>query len=503
MSSSERPNILLITTDQQRFDTIASHGNPYIDTPHLDWLSDEGISFMRAYADCPICMPSRATIMTGKAGYELGLTGNSNERFPLARERTLPELLGRNGYQTRAQGKMHFHPVRAHYGFQTMELPMDYYRERHRLSSGAASLPKQHGIGENEMYAVISTVHESESLTHWTVARSIDFLETRDPTRPFFLWTSFTKPHPPFDPPANYWALYANRTMPEPVTGEWSSDAAAMPQGLLQPTYMLNNVQRMSPEQLDNTRRAYYACITHIDYALGLLFARLRELELLQNTWIIFTSDHGDNLGDHHMGAKSNFMEGSAHIPMIVRPPAGSWDVKAHAGSRVTTPVSLADVMPTILARVGAEAGGADTAHGSGHAYTAQNAGHAGELLHGTDMLAFVDSPDPERTIFGESGHFLAVITERYKYMYCVQGGSELLFDLQTDPGERHTLTGDAEAAQLHERMKRRLIDHLISRGSEFVADGRLVAVPAPDGPGAVARWPGFHTTSCESDVLH
>ncbi len=482
--SRTRPNILLITTDQQRFDTIASLGNPFIDTPHLDWLVDEGICYTRAYADCPICMPSRATIMTGKAGYALGLTGNSNEHFPLARETTLPELLGRSGYQTRAQGKMHFHPVRAHYGFQTMELPMDYYRERHRLSVGSASLPKEHGVGENEMQAVISTVHENESLTHWTVSRSVDFLETRDPTRPFFLWTSFTKPHPPFDPPANYWALYANRPMPEPVAGEWSADVSTMPQGLLEPTYMLNNVQRMSPEQLANTRRAYYACITHIDYTLGLLFARLRELELLESTWIIFTSDHGENLGDHHMGAKSNFMEGSAHIPMIIRPPAGPWETKAAAGRSVTTPVSLADVMPTILARAGFDAG-------------------AGQSFTGTDMLGFLATPDPERAIFGESGRFLAIMTERLKYQYCVRGGAELLFDLATDPGERHNLVGRPEAVSRCEAMKRRLIDHLTARGSRFVTDGRLVVEPAPDGPGDVARWPGFHSTTQESDVLH
>ncbi len=113
--------------------------------------------------------------------------------------------------------------------------------------------------------------------------------------------------------------------MPGPVTGDWSA------------------------EQLANSRRAYYACITHIDYTLGLLFARMRELDLLENTWIIFTSDHGENLGDHHMGAKSSFMEGSAHIPMVVRPPAAAWDPKPLAGRRVDTLVTLADVMPTIL----------------------------------------------------------------------------------------------------------------------------------------------------------
>jgi arylsulfatase len=483
--TDKRPNILLITTDQQRFDTIAAHGNGYIDTPHLDWLSDEGISYARAYADCPICMPSRATIMTGKAGYALGLTGNSNADFPLARETTLPALLGAAGYQTRAQGKMHFHPVRAHYGFQTMELPMDYYRERHRLSVGDASLPKEHGVGENEMQAVISTVHENDSLTHWTVRRSIDFLETRDSTRPFFLWTSFTKPHPPFDPPANYWALYANRTMPAPVIGDWSADAETMPTGMLEPTWLLNNVQRMSAEQLANSRRAYYACITHIDYTLGLLFARMREMELLENTWIIFTSDHGENLGDHRMGAKSNFMEGSAHIPMIVRPPAAAWEPNPLAGRRVDTLVSLADVMPTILGIAGVAADSIP------------------RDMTGTDMLRLVENADGEREFFGESGRFLCVVSGTMKYHYCVAGGAELLFDLETDPHEQHDLSTSADYATHRDRLRGKLTAHLSARGSRFVRDGALVAEPAPAGPADVGRWPGFHSTVFESDVLH
>ena len=93
-------------------------------------------------------------------------------------------------------------------------------------------------------------MHETDSLTYWTVKRSIDFLETRDDTRPFFLWTSFTKPHPPYDPPANYWALYANKGLPAPVCGDWSEELARIPQGYMQPTYLLNNAYRLSEEQL-------------------------------------------------------------------------------------------------------------------------------------------------------------------------------------------------------------------------------------------------------------
>ncbi len=492
-----RPNIVLITTDQQRWDTIGSRGNQAIDTPHLDWLCDEGVCYENAYADCPICMPSRATIMTGKSGSTLGLTGNTNTAYPLAHHRTLPELLGQAGYQTRAQGKMHFHPVRAHYGFQTMELPMDYYRERHSLSSGPSDLPKEHGVGENEMQAVISTVHENQSLTHWTVARSIDFLETRDPTRPFFLWTSFTKPHPPFDPPANYWSLYANREMPRPVRGDWSATVDQVPQGALAPTYMLNNVWRFSEEQLANTRRAYYATITHIDYALGLLFGRMRELGLLENTWIVFTSDHGENLGDHWMGGKSNFFEGSAHIPLVIRPPASSWDAKPEAGRSVRTLVTLADIMPTVLSLADAPR---------------PRATDPGDEMEGEDLLSLLARDNGEREVVGESGEFLSLITNRYKYHYFASGGEELLFDRRIDPHEQHNLlappddhgaAGAAEHTATAESLRARLVAVLESRGSKMVADGKLRVTAPITGPSEVNRWPGFHSTVVESDVLH
>ncbi|MFW5829340.1 MAG: sulfatase-like hydrolase/transferase, partial [Planctomycetota bacterium] len=133
-SGHEPPNILLITTDQQRFDTIHALGNDGIFTPHLDWLVDQGISCTRAYADCPICIPSRATTMCGRHGFSTGLTANTARVQPLRDHPTLPGILTAAGYQTRAVGKMHFKPERSHYGFEHMLLSADYHREMTRLS---------------------------------------------------------------------------------------------------------------------------------------------------------------------------------------------------------------------------------------------------------------------------------------------------------------------------------------------------------------------------------
>ena len=473
-----KPNILLITTDQQRFDTINALGNKHIYTPHLNWLVDEGINFTRCYTDSPVCMASRATIMTGKHGYTTGLTGNNTDIIPMKNSPTLPGVLTSNGYQTRAQGKMHFHPMRTNYGFEHMELPMDYYRSL----AGGPHVPKGHGVGENEIEPVISTVDEVNSATYWTVNRSIDFMETKDETRPFFLWTSFTKPHPPFDPSLNYWALYQNKELPPPVMGDWSANLDDAHKGFYGSTYTLNNGHRMSSQQKQDIKRAYYACITQVDYSLGLLFARMREMGLLENTWIIFTSDHGDMMGDHGLFAKSVFLEGSAHIPMIVRPPSKIWEQEPFQGLSCDSMVTLADVMPTILGI----------------------AGVCGDEIEmdGCNMLKLVGASTEDRVFYGNNtDKYFAVIKDGYKYTWAREGGCELLFNMADDPLEQNDLS--QIKPELAAELKALLRDKMQVYKPELVKDGELTTLPPITSPNDMSKWPGFHSTVFPSDVLH
>ena len=270
-------------------------------------------------------------------------------------------------------------------------------------------------------------MHETESITHWIAERAVNFIETRDPTRPFFLNVGFSKPHPPFDVPFNYWALYQNRTMPDPIHGDWSAKVEDVPQGFLGPTYMMHRGDRFSLSQWQDIRRAYYACITQIDYHLGLLFARLRELDLLENTIIIFTSDHGEMLGDHYMGGKMVFLEGSAHIPMLVRLPQSNWknEVKAYAdlpaGACCDSLVTLADLMPTFLAAAGVP--------------------RPDDLPETSGDLLAVHRGEIERDRFiGAYGKHYAIIEKEWKYLFTGTGGGELLFNLAEDPMEQRNL---------------------------------------------------------------
>ncbi|HML49145.1 MAG TPA: sulfatase-like hydrolase/transferase [Clostridia bacterium] len=476
----ERDNVLLITTDQQRFDTIQALGNGTIFTPHLNYMISEGIAYTRCYADCPVCVPSRTTLMTGLRGYESGIlanqshTGLMSERT--AARKTLPALLTDAGYQTRAVGKMHFEPARAHYGFESMELPLDYMR-LHDKNRREVS-PKRHGLGECPLDPVVSTVSAKDSITAWTMERTLDFLETRDPLRPFFLWTSFTKPHPPMDPPMDYWMLYDTDAMPDPIYGDWSQTLSETPQGFLAGSYVNTDVHLHSPRQMRAVKRAYYALITQVDYALGLLFGCMREQKLFQNTWIVFTSDHGEMLGDHHLSQKNLFFEGAAHVPLIVVPPK-KYDMPRNR--RVDTLAELADLFPTLL-------------HMAGVPCPEEAKGINLLELRGEDRPFYGNTLDSQ----------LCVMLGGLKLVYSRLGGHYLLFNLRDDPMEQRDLYRLPEWQEAAKALRQELLDFVARTAPHLLADGDFIVLPEPAFPGDVpGRWLGFHYKDYSIDTFH
>lgn len=481
-ATDTRPNLLLITTDQQRFDTIHAGGNPHIRTPHLNWLCDGGVRFSRAYADCPICVPARATIMNGRHGWKTGLTNNSENVQPTVATRSLAGLLTQAGYQTRAQGKMHFVPERCNYGFEHMELLEDYYRDMARNTH--RGVPMNHGLGQNEMEPGISTVHETHSLTHWTVDRSIDFLQTRDDTRPFFLWTSFSKPHPPFDPCLNYWSLYQNAPVPAPIYGDWSQNASDVPGGFMNTSWLLSGADRFDPAALADIRRAYYALITQIDYNIGRLISALREGGLLDNTLILFCSDHGEMLGDHHMGAKATFFEGSAHVPMLLRGPDSLIPAQVR-GDVCDALVTHTDVYATLLAAAGVTIPD-DYPH------------------DGLNMLEMLRAGPARDRLVGYCADYYMLLEGHCKYTFTDAGGAEMLFDLAADPLEQRELIRSGGYAQLACDMRRRLAQALAGH-SPAARDGDMTAIrEAPTARHVRAHnWPGFHLHGPPWEILH
>ena len=349
--------------------------------------------------------------------------------------------------------------------------------------------PKVHGVGECLMEPVISTVDVRDSMTTWIGDEAIDFIETRDPLRPFFLWTSFTKPHPPFDPCRDFWELYRQIPMPEPVYGDWSRTLEGTPQGFLAGSYENTDMHLFGPEQIAASRRAYYACITQVDYQLGRLFGALRENGLLENTWILFTSDHGEMLGDHYMSQKNLFFEGSAHVPFIIVPPAGRGIVH---NNRIDRVITLADVFPTVLAMAGLP---------------------SPKEKRGENLLKWIGGKrQDERIFYGDSLHTnFCVMENRKKLIYTRIGSSLLLFDLETDPMERHNLADDPEYAKCRERLWTLLISHVKKTAPQVLRPGSgtdtsdaFISIPAPRFPGDMpGRWLGFHYHDYTVDTFH
>lgn len=473
------PNILLITTDQQRFDTCGPDAPDVLLTPHLDDLARRGIRYSAAYSDCPLCVPARVSIMTGKQPFEHGLLGNGNTCDYMGREETLPGRMRALGYQTAAIGKMHFSPERARHGFDEMILPADYYREMER--SGNPLQPMRHGLGQNELFPGLATVPEPLTLTSWITERCVDYLrERRDPTAPFFLWCSYSKPHPPLDPPEPYYSMYRGETLPDPIASDWTT-----PHCLRRVWHSLG-YDAMNAHQFKVARAAYYGLITHIDYNLGRLFAALDDSDELDETLILFTSDHGELLGDHGGGAKACFYEGASHVPFILKLP-DSWENRC-PGKTDTMPVTHSDILPTLVAA----AGGTTGADVSGLNLLDPNARRDKLLLqmnwHNRPMAS------------------TCLTDGRWKYLYYPEEAQEQLFDLAEDPDEVDDLAANPDHAKRLAQYRQELIERHAKAGTGFAVDGDLYQrdpIHLTEEEMRRQTWAGYNTEHIDKDTKH
>ena len=456
----DQRNLLLITTDQQRFDTVGRHAPELLRTPHLDLLGREGATFDRAYAESPLCVPSRVSIMTGRSVVSHGVIGLEPTSSVMGREDTLPSVLREAGYQTAAVGKMHFTPERARHGFDELILPADYYRWMDRQGETALR-PMRHGTGQNVMYPTMATVPEALTLTSWIAEQCVEYItQRRDPTVPFFLWASFTKPHPPLDPPEPYYSMYDPDQVPGPVHGDWSREDKAPPAfryGQVRSGYDL------VPESVYRAAKAaYFGLVTQVDHVIGRIFAALQDQGLYDDTLVLFTSDHGDYLGDHGAASKIFFHDVSARVPMILRlPKSPEPDV---AGNLVSDVVTHSDILETFATAAG----------------TTAPKGTDGQDLA---ALARGETDEPRPYIVGTTGIFMArkgvppflgITDGQHKYIWYPEGGAEQFFDLEDDPLELTDLSDNETYAQTKKSLRDLLIQDLAERAPHFLDNGEL-----------------------------
>jgi len=463
-AGQKQPNILFITTDEQRFDTISAGGNKFIQTPNLDRMAGQGVVFTRTYCQAPLCQPSRASLLTGRYIHDHGCTWNKslmNPEWP-----TMAKQLQKKGYHTAVIGKTHFYdrpPAKSldfrenayfirEFGFDDVFEEFDkyihvipdvitpyteYLKAKGLLETYLAQVPSlQAARNAPTLYWRSETgkLPQEHDLTSFLTRAAADWLANQTGDKPFFLWLSYPAPHPPLIDDPTWAAVYQGkdvpigpRDWPYQPDNAWGRYLRAWIRG--------TGVEQMTPEILAECIRHYYGLISLIDQGVGDLRSVLQKLKLEDNTWMFFTADHGDMMGDHGLMFKNVFYKGSVLVPDIIRPPKGM------PGRRVDGPVQSIDLTATIL-----DITGADPVEGQ----------------RGRSLVPEMNGERNGRSVvFSElAGHgnrgnfFVMAATDRYRYTYDKENDIHCeLFDLKEDPDELNNLVEDQGYRKLRDTL--------------------------------------------------
>lgn len=438
---ASRPNILLIHADQHRWDCLGAYGHAQMLTPHLDSLALDGVRYDNCFCPYPVCTPSRYSLLSGLYVHEH--RGATNRSTMLPGTETFPRILARAGYRTAAVGKMHFTPTYCDVGFQDMYLAEqdgegrwddDYHRwlrdkglvdlndlEDQRREYRQRARPAYW----DTFGALPSNLPEEAHSTTWIGDRALEVLQ-RWEDGGNLLMVGFIKPHHPFDPPRSWDATYDHRYLP--LLPGWTDSLPPQDAGFAR-GYFPN--ESLTPAALRRVMAGYYATISQIDRQVGRLLEHLKRRSLYDDTLVIYTSDHGDYMGFHHMILKGNHQyDPLARVPLIVKYPRNT-----RRGRSSPALVSLVDLAPTILLACGAE---------PADAMTGLNLG--------------VDSPGRD-VVFAEShgyrGGELMVRSVTHKLLYNrAAPGESLMFDLRADPYELHNVYADPSQARVREALE-------------------------------------------------
>jgi uncharacterized sulfatase len=423
---SGRPNILFVAVDDLNTD-LGCYGHPVVRSPHVDGLARRGVRFDRAYAQYPVCNPSRTSLLSGRYPDATGVLDNRmNPRTNLRDVQFLPQFLRNNGYFTARVGKV-FHDGMD--GAEDWDVSLD---PRPAGKIGRTGEGRNLTGGKLRYMEVREAEGTDEDQSDGLIAaESVKLLEQKR-DRPFFLAVGFRKPHDPYIAPKKYYEPYPPgkfADVPGPADDRDDIPKAAFP----------TLEQYLGQPEGREFRRAYYACISFMDAQLGKVLAALEKSPAAANTVIVFFGDHGLHLGEHGWWNKVTLFQRSAAVPFVIVPPNG-----AAAGSVCRRPVELLDLYPTIAAMAGLRA-------------------PAG--LQGQSLVPLVNDPNGMRTrpaysvvargkgLMGRSIH-----TERYAYIEWDQGKAGIeLYDHAVDPHEYRNVSGDAAYTATERQLKQQL----------------------------------------------
>jgi choline-sulfatase len=421
-------NILIVMADQLTALALGCYGNPAVKSPNIDRLADEGVIFDAAYSSSPLCTPARYAFMTGQNISACG--GYDNAAYMPATMPTFAHYLRLMGFHTCLSGKMHFVGPDQLHGFEdrvtTDIYPADFGwipdwtnpHERIDLWYHNMSSVKQAGVA-----AITNQLAYDDEVGAQAVRAIYDHARSED-NRPLALVASFIHPHDPYATRQQYWDLYEDVEIGLPEVARPSSQDAH--NARLEKVIDLDSVE-ISDAEIINARRAYYGNVSYVDAWLGRLRATLDECGMSDNTTILFTSDHGDMLGEFGLWYKMSMREWSNRIPMIIHQPG------RFSARRVAAPVAQVDVLPTLL----------DLAAES----TGNEKPQPIDPLDGRSLVPLCDgnaSDDPNSCVSeylaeGTAAPILMIRRGQFKYIAC-STDVEQLFDLENDPNELNSL---------------------------------------------------------------
>ena len=444
--SSVRPNILLIMTDQHAPGISGFAGDSVVRTQHLDKLASRSVQFSAAVCASPVCTPSRMCLLTGKEPHCCAAWNNHWVIFP--EHVTWPQHFADHGYQTSLIGKMHFGGQDQMQGFQHRP----YGDLRHGLGHQPDPIelfPVYAGPAGAGITEIPESLLQDVVVTRETLAHLFEHHDQK-PKTPWFCCASYSRPHAPFTAPGRYIRRYRNRVQ--------LPDASERPEESEDPFCRrigrLESGEQLSAEQAIRALEAYYACVDFVDDCIGELLRALDEAGQLDNTIVIYTSDHGEMAGRHGLWGKVVYFDPSICVPLLITGPG-----IAEGRHLVDHPISLMDLFPTVcslaglpipdgldgtdmrslLAEPATAASPRDVAPSSYYGYGVRARGAAGKR------------PD------NESHAAMRLVRDRHWKYVEVEGGEPLLFHLKNDPDERCNVAGRPENAERCREMREAL----------------------------------------------
>lgn len=432
-----KKNLLLIVSDQHNKHMIGAYGNKAIKTPNLDELAQRGTVFSNAYTSCPLCAPARASLAIGDYASKYGFYDNV-----LAFDGSVKSWghrLQENGVNVTTIGKLHFKSDDPNTGFNDQRIPLhikngvgDVYgeiRDKEITRPQFATALYDAKTGESDYIKYDKEV----------ARRAVDYLknEAVSSDKPFVLQVGFVSPHFPLVCPSEFADLYDVDSIEIPI----QFDKSEWPHHPVIDDYRRYCCQEDVPEDVRKEAiRIYYGMCSFVDHQIGLVLEALKDCGLNDDTYVIYTSDHGDTMGEHGVFFKSTLYEGSVGIPMILSGP----DVKN--GYVEDSPVSLVDIYPSTIEMTGGSLNGYD------------------KSLPGKSLLDTLSNPDLERSIYSEYLSFgfytsaFMLRKGRYKYIH-YEGERPQLFDLYADPDECNDLGLDSSYNEIMKDLEDELFE--------------------------------------------